>query len=619
METTSLTISVSLKKTLLSDETAVRCLRASKQGSGKSSPTGRSDTVTDVLKLTVLLDGDLNMEELASTLKMRDEARFEFYFVNRFLIESKSLEIPKDARKLRISVSALRLLLSYLEAPPAFVAAVSRFGQPAGRGYRAPQTIGKAKTIDFWYLLPVQIQVECTENALGHARSTAGSSQMDPFHYLHLPDEKVDIRGSQIAVYCSTNLSTMKTTSLCIGFQDGRWSRSVKEPQRRIKEALKHFEHLHCADDPFFIHLVYITSALRWWNNALDSFNNQLIVHEKSLQNQMNNLHLVTPDFNTEINKALHTMTAHLHRYGSELGWLGDIVAAIAQQHETYFKYVRKTPPERTRFGLLQVASHLSAISSIRQELEGKTKNILALLFNNIQVSNDRLLVENSKATHKLLKAARLEAVLSRRLADQSQKIAIEMRKDSVAMKTIALLTAFFLPGTSFAAILAMPFFTKRAWMSGTSRIWLWVALTVPSTILAFAFYTYWKARDEKRSASKGNAVDMCELALSDDTIALVGGVGGTFETDHPTMDATEANTVESRITLSYKGRSGGRHMVWQSPTKPLGVPEDIAKCVKWSTGAGCVTASRITVGGGLTKQKYQGDQTIAASWKEGM
>jgi hypothetical protein len=200
-------------------------------------------------------------------------------FVNRFLLKSNSGKIPKDAQKLRVSGSAFRLILSHLELPPAFVAAVSRFGQPAGRGYRAPQTIGNTKTIDFWYLLPVRVQVECTESAMGHARSTAGSNQMDPFHYLHLPDEKVDIRGSHIAVYCSTNLSTMKTTSLCISFQDGRWSRAVEEPQRRIKETLKHFEHLKCADDSFFIHLIYITSALRWWNNALDSFNNQLIAH----------------------------------------------------------------------------------------------------------------------------------------------------------------------------------------------------------------------------------------------------------------------------------------------------------------------------------------------------
>jgi hypothetical protein len=407
--------------------------------------------------------------------------------------------------------------LSQIEAPPAFVAAVSRFYQAAGRGYRSHRTPEKSKRFEFWYILPIRVQVECTDSELGHARSTAGSNQMDPFHYLHLPDEKVDIRGSQIGIYCKTDSITMKTTFLCISFQDGRWSRSVEEPQRRIKEVVQDFEKLQSAEDPFFVHVVYLTSALRWWNNAMDSFNSQLIAHEKNLQNQMDNLHLLTPDFNNETSKALHTMTAHLHRYGSELGWLEDIVSDIAQHRETYFRSIRATEPERMTFGIAQIASQLGAISSVRQELENKTKNILALLFNNIQVSNDKLLVANGEAMNKMLKAARNEAFLSRRIADQSQKIALEMRKDSVAMKTIALLTVFFLPGTSFAAILAMPFFSNSNWMSDTSRVWVWVALTIPSTFLAFAFYTYWKNRDQQRRDSTEDGAELGDLIPPED------------------------------------------------------------------------------------------------------
>jgi hypothetical protein len=58
-------------------------------------------------------------------------------------------------------------------------------------------------------------------------------------------------------------------------------------------------------------------------------------------------------------------------------------------------------------------------------------------LFNNIQVLNDKTLVENGQAMRELLEAASIEAQLSRRLADRSQEIALEMRKDSVAMKTV--------------------------------------------------------------------------------------------------------------------------------------------------------------------------------------
>lgn len=59
-------------------------------------------------------------------------------------------------------------------------------------------------------------------------------------------------------------------------------------------------------------------------------------------------------------------------------------------------------------------------------------------LFNNIQVSNDKFMVANGHAMTKLLNAARREAKISRRLADQPQMIALEMREDSVAMKTVS-------------------------------------------------------------------------------------------------------------------------------------------------------------------------------------
>jgi heme/copper-type cytochrome/quinol oxidase subunit 2 len=40
-----------------------------------------------------------------------------------------------------------------------------------------------------------------------------------------------------------------------------------------------------------------------------------------------------------------------------------------------------------------------------------------------------------------------------------------------------------------------MPFFSQNPWMEKVGRIWLWVILTIPATIFAFLFYTYWKRR----------------------------------------------------------------------------------------------------------------------------
>lgn len=101
-----------------------------------------------------------------------------------------------------------------------------------------------------------------------------------------------------------------------------------------------------------------------------------------------------------------------------------------------------------------------------------------------------------------ILRATQEEARLSRKMADQSRIPAEEMKKDSAAMKTIAIVTMFFLPGASFSAFLAMPFFQGNTWLSHTSRLWIWLALTVPSTLLAFAFYIYWRRREEHRKPS---------------------------------------------------------------------------------------------------------------------
>jgi hypothetical protein len=130
-----------------------------------------------------------------------------------------------------------------------------------------------------WYMLPVRVQVDCTDTIRKHQDTTAGSNQMDPFNYLHLESEGLDIRGSQIAVLFQYDSAKRATTTVSISLQDGRWSRVVEEPQKRISEQLENGGLAHCEADPFFIHVVFVTSALRWWRNALDSFNNQLIAH----------------------------------------------------------------------------------------------------------------------------------------------------------------------------------------------------------------------------------------------------------------------------------------------------------------------------------------------------
>jgi hypothetical protein len=45
-----------------------------------------------------------------------------------------------------------------------------------------------------------------------------------------------------------------------------------------------------------------------------------------------------TGDLNTEFSKALHIMTAHLHRYGSELGCFEHIIEDISAHHTEFLQ-----------------------------------------------------------------------------------------------------------------------------------------------------------------------------------------------------------------------------------------------------------------------------------------
>ncbi len=199
--------------------------------------------------------------------------------MNKFLVKKKASSVPDDGAKLRISKVALEHTISTWDIPLDFVFALSRFFLPSGRRFSSTFSGLGCNGGDCWFILPVRIQVLCTDTRDGHVTSRMGSNQMNPFHYLHLPDQKVDIRGSQIALSFRYTDGDRATNMLAVNFIDGRWPKIVQEPEKRIKEILSDNGQSHNRADPFFIHLVYLTSIMRWWTNALNSIHQQLIAY----------------------------------------------------------------------------------------------------------------------------------------------------------------------------------------------------------------------------------------------------------------------------------------------------------------------------------------------------
>ena len=452
----------------------------------------------------------------------RRHPSFTFHFINRILPGTDSEPALEDAHKLQISAESLRLLVSRYNIPPSFLFALSRYYLPHGQGFRRYEDHNGKLFWNQWYFLPFRVQVPCTDPQRSHEASTTGRNQMNPFHYLHLPDEKVDIRGSQIAIYLCHDGRSDATTVTAFNFMSGEWRKIIEEPQIRMTEA---FEHPSVPYDPMSIHLVFLTTVVRWWNNALHSVNEQLIAYEQRLQEEADD-ESATNTFYDATSKALHAMAAHVHRYGAEL----DSLQETATELGTVFARLYG-PSSASLGGIEHVKSQLKATGRFVKEQEKKIQNILALvsvpsyissflveftnvqkLFNRMQIANDRIVVSNGKAMNEIMKATRDEAAFSREIALRSQQLSEAMKKDSVSMRTIAILTMFFLPATSFSALLAMPFFATNKYLTNGRQIWIWVVLTVPTTAVVYMFYHLWRTREEKRVPKIYNDMEMGKI-----------------------------------------------------------------------------------------------------------
>jgi len=63
-------------------------------------------------------------------------------------------------------------------------------------------------------------------------------------------------------------------------------------------------------------------------------------------------------------------------------------------------------------------------------------------------------------------------------------------------MKVLALMTIFFLPGTFFATMFALPTLTWSEDVVVSSRFWIYWAFTLPCTLLLVALYKGWGLAD---------------------------------------------------------------------------------------------------------------------------
>ncbi|KAF2495450.1 hypothetical protein BU16DRAFT_582128 [Lophium mytilinum] len=316
----------------------------------------------------------------------------------------KILEIIQDEhvyddRQVRLSASssAFRHILQYFDAPTGFITAICKHWQTSGTGFRSLDMTG---SFDHWCLVPVRVRTKCvkSDGNEAHRGSHAAAHQMNPFYYIHLAE-------------------------------DCRWKDLINAPFASIQDSLRIST---AQSDPLCAHLAYLNNSITWWNDVLDTFNRELIAEEPSLQDGLETSAALAPvTSSAAINKKLHTMAAHLYRYGSELDRVDKIALELKTLHAKlrpvidpdHFNTVDELVEwQRIDQGFDQIISQMTALRGFREELKRKTSNILALLFNNMQLLNDDRMQEILRATQEDTR--------------RSQDLAISMKEDSIAMKT---------------------------------------------------------------------------------------------------------------------------------------------------------------------------------------
>ncbi|KAL9122343.1 MAG: hypothetical protein Q9187_001096 [Circinaria calcarea] len=102
-------------------------------------------------------------------------------------------------------------------------------------------------------------------------------------------------------------------------------------------------------------------------------------------------------------------------------------------------------------------------------------------------------------------------------IANLTSKIAIETKRDSSSMITIAAVTMIFLPGTFISAVFSMVFFslgTNRAGqttLNAAPQLWYYFVITIPLTGLVFAVWQWWRRRRQADMGSKKQSGELSQ------------------------------------------------------------------------------------------------------------
>ncbi|KAI9162756.1 Mg2+ transporter protein, CorA-like/Zinc transport protein ZntB [Paramyrothecium foliicola] len=97
-------------------------------------------------------------------------------------------------------------------------------------------------------------------------------------------------------------------------------------------------------------------------------------------------------------------------------------------------------------------------------------------------------------------------------IAGEQRRIAYATKKDSLAMKTLALIGVIFLPGTFIATLFGMSFFRYESEAGPVSeKIWIYFATTVPTTLVFLSSWIWYEARQRREDVQVEESIEDLE------------------------------------------------------------------------------------------------------------
>ncbi|KAL8728687.1 MAG: hypothetical protein Q9166_005251 [cf. Caloplaca sp. 2 TL-2023] len=233
--------------------------------------------------------------------------------------------------------------------------------------------------------------------------------------------------------------------------------------------------------------------------------------------------------------RSLHTVAGHLQFLHRAVDFQICLMEFLVQHHENLTKMCQKANEISDVSAAIEASAEKTrrsldlTISCTRTRLR-QIKELIYRITAQIKIVDNMIMQNDSRATIAI--------------AEQSQRTAVDTKRESVAMRTISALTMVFLPGTFVGTIFGMAFFNFNEDGTRTMRVspvwWLYVVITVPLTALVLGLWVgwlRWSMRSMKPQLRVSDLIQQSGLQSSANHDVEMEGLNGRADDDCSSVD----------------------------------------------------------------------------------